>query len=72
MGQFGLGTTVTGELSRPRLHAWFESATAGGTLGEAEGSGIECISAGGMHTLAIDELGRVSRSQMIVYNNVLM
>ena len=59
MNQLGLGTTVTGEITRPRLHAWFESASHGGILGEEEGAGVEFVYAGGMHTLAIDELGRV-------------
>lgn len=61
MGQLGLGTTVMNEQSSPKLHAWFESAIAGGVLGEEEGAGIERVAAGGMHTLVIDELGRVRR-----------
>ena len=68
MGQFGLGTMVTGEFPRPRLHSWFESATFAGTLGAEEGAGVECLSAGGMHTLAIDELGRVSDPQRVRIN----
>ena len=59
MGQFGLGTTVMGEISRPRLHAWFESVSQGDLLGTEVGAGVECVCTGGMHSLVIDELGRV-------------
>ena len=57
-GQFGLGTETLGEISRPRLHAWFETAAKGDILG-TEGAGVEKICAGGMHTLAVDEAGKV-------------
>ncbi|KIJ49704.1 hypothetical protein M422DRAFT_777621 [Sphaerobolus stellatus SS14] len=57
-GQFGLGTETLGEITRPRLHAWFESATQKDILG-SQGAGIERIAAGGMHTLVIDEAGKV-------------
>lgn len=62
MGQFGLGTTVMGEILRPRLHAWFEAATQTNILGDEDGAGVEFVCAGGMHTLAIDESGRVRLS----------
>ena len=61
MGQFGLGTSVTGDISKPRLHAWFEAAAQNDTLGSEVGAGIEQVCAGGMHTLAIDELGKVRK-----------
>ena len=48
------------EITRPRLHAWFEEAIQNGILG-GDGAGLETACAGGMHTLAVDELGRVSR-----------
>jgi len=57
-GQFGLGTETLGEITRPRLHAWFESASKENVLGE-KGAGVEKVFAGGMHTLAIDEAGKV-------------
>ncbi|KAF8588636.1 RCC1/BLIP-II [Ramaria rubella] len=57
-GQFGLGTETLGEISRPRLHAWFETAAKGDVLG-SEGAGVEKICAGGMHTLVVDEAGKV-------------
>lgn len=57
-GQFGLGTDTLGEIARPRLHAWFESAVQSGVLG-GDGAGIEQAYAGGMHTLVIDEAGKV-------------
>jgi regulator of chromosome condensation len=57
-GQFGLGTETLGEISRPRLHAWFAAAAKGDILG-SQGAGVEKICAGGMHTLAVDEAGKV-------------
>ena len=59
MGQFGLGLDTLGDITRPRLHAWFEAAIKEGKLGEAVGAGIERVAVGGMHSLIIDELGRV-------------
>lgn len=50
---------------RPRLHKWFESATKGGLLGGEE-AGVEKVCAGGMHSLALDEAGRVSVLIIIV------
>lgn len=63
-GQLGLGTATQflGELSKPRLHDWFELVRrpgGGGLLGLEEGSGVETVATGGMHTLAIDEVGKV-------------
>lgn len=66
MGQLGLGTTVMGEITRPRLHAWFESALQSDILGKEKGAGIETACAGGMHTLVIDESGQVA--QFSVYS----
>ncbi|KAH7108381.1 regulator of chromosome condensation 1/beta-lactamase-inhibitor protein II, partial [Auriculariales sp. MPI-PUGE-AT-0066] len=57
-GQLGLGTDCLNEISRPRLHAWFESAVQKGILG-GEAAGLETAWAGGMHTLACDEEGKV-------------
>jgi alpha-tubulin suppressor-like RCC1 family protein len=56
-----MGTTIeaTQELRRPRLHAGFELAMMTGMLGDKPGAGIERASAGGMHSLVIDEAGRV-------------
>lgn len=59
MGQFGLGTDTLGDISRPRRHKWFEEAVLDGKLG-GDGAGVEMVCAGGMHTLAIDEAGKVS------------
>lgn len=54
MGQFGLGPDQdSAEIPRPKLHAWFAEHI------EEEGGGIESVACGGMHTLAIDERGRV-------------
>lgn len=61
MGQLGLGTAFLEEISYPRRHVWFESAVMSGLLGSdgESGAGVERICAGGMHTLVIDEAGRV-------------
>ncbi|GAB1527603.1 hypothetical protein RhiTH_010779 [Rhizoctonia solani] len=59
MGQFGLGTSVLGDISRPRQHVWFKEAIDAGILGTAPGAGIDALCAGGMHTLVVDEVGRV-------------
>ncbi|KAG8790260.1 hypothetical protein FRC12_012376 [Ceratobasidium sp. 428] len=59
MGQFGLGTDVLGDISRPRPHAWFKDAIEAGILGREKGAGVDDLCAGGMHTLAVDELGKV-------------
>lgn len=64
-GQFGLGTETLDEIPRPRLHAWFETAAKNNTLG-SEGAGLEMICAGGMHSLAIDEAGKVSHDIMLL------
>ena len=70
-GQFGLGTETLGEISRPRLHAWFETASKGDTLG-SEGAGVEKICAGGMHTLAVDEAGKVETTMTLCCDGLLI
>jgi hypothetical protein len=57
MGQHGLGTEALDEIKRPRRHAWVAKAIEDGKLGKG---GLEMIAAGGMHSLAIDSMGRVS------------
>jgi regulator of chromosome condensation len=69
-GQFGLGTETLGEISRPRLHAWFETAAKGDILG-SEGAGVEKICAGGMHTLAVDEAGKV-KTLAVLYCGLIL
>ncbi|CAE6439291.1 unnamed protein product [Rhizoctonia solani] len=59
MGQFGLGTGVLGDISRPRQHVWFKEAIESGILGTGPGAGIDALCAGGMHTLVVDEVGKV-------------
>ena len=65
-GQLGMGTTeeATRDHYRPTQHVWFEFAMRGEShmLGAEKGAGIECAAAGGMHSLVIDELGRVRLS----------
>jgi len=65
MGQFGLGTEGLAEVSRPQIHGWFEHARQTQALGLNEGAGIEKLAVGGMHNLAIDEIGKVSLQQRI-------
>jgi regulator of chromosome condensation len=65
--QFGLGSDTYGEIARPKLHSWVEGAVKEAKLGAAS-AGIESISAGGMHTLMIDEEGKVTfRSETITF-----
>lgn len=45
-GQLGLGPDVLDEVARPRLHPKFSE-------------GIQCLAAGGMHSLLIDAKGQV-------------
>lgn len=57
-GQLGLGPDDTTELFKPKLHAWCTEAVADGRFGE-KGAGIEAVAAGGMHSLMVDEEGKV-------------
>jgi hypothetical protein len=61
MGQHGLGTEALDEIKRPRKHVWVTKANEDGKLGKG---GLEMIAAGGMHSLAIDSTGRVSRQTL--------
>ncbi|KAG9095608.1 hypothetical protein FRC06_009628 [Ceratobasidium sp. 370] len=56
--QFGMGPDATGEYPRPRMQKFFKTASDEGKLG-GEGAGIESLAAGGMHTLAVDEAGKL-------------
>ncbi|KAF8706816.1 chromosome condensation (RCC1) repeat, partial [Rhizoctonia solani] len=56
--QFGMGPNATGEYPRPRMQKFFKTASDEGKLG-GEGAGVESLAAGGLHTLAIDEAGKV-------------
>lgn len=56
--QFGMGPNATGEYPRPRMQKFFKTASDEGKLG-GEGAGIESLAAGGLHTLAVDEAGKV-------------
>jgi len=59
-GQLGLGPDSTTELFKPKLHEWCAEAMASGKFGEV-GAGIEAVAAGGMHSLMVDEEGKVSK-----------
>ncbi|CAE6441834.1 unnamed protein product [Rhizoctonia solani] len=56
--QFGMGPDATGEYPRPKMQKFFKTASDEGKLG-GEGAGVEMLAAGGLHTLAIDEAGKV-------------
>ncbi|KAK0482063.1 regulator of chromosome condensation 1/beta-lactamase-inhibitor protein II [Armillaria luteobubalina] len=57
-GQFGMGPDVLGELDKPRKHSWAEKQMQEGAFG-AEAAGLEAVAAGGMHSLFIDESGKI-------------
>jgi regulator of chromosome condensation len=57
-GQLGLGPDNTTELFKPKLHDWCAEAVNSGKFGEV-GAGIEAVAAGGMHSLMVDEEGKV-------------
>lgn len=57
-GQFGMGPDVLGELDKPRKHPWAEKQMQEGAFG-SEAAGLEAVAAGGMHSLFIDESGKV-------------
>lgn len=57
-GQLGLGPDNTTELFKPKLHEWCAEAVSSGKFGEV-GAGIEAVAAGGMHSLMVDEEGKV-------------
>ncbi|QRV83856.1 RCC1/BLIP-II protein [Ceratobasidium sp. AG-Ba] len=56
--QFGMGPDATGEYARPKMQKFFKTASDEGKLG-GEGAGLESIAAGGLHTLAVDESGKL-------------
>ena len=64
-GQLGLGPDDTTELFKPKLHQWCSQAVASGEFGE-EGAGIEAVAAGGMHSLMVDEQGKVCISLIVL------
>ncbi|KAG8693775.1 hypothetical protein FRC09_010302 [Ceratobasidium sp. 395] len=56
--QFGMGPDATGEYPRPKMQKFFKTASDEGKLG-GEGAGVESLAAGGLHTLVVDEAGKV-------------
>lgn len=57
-GQFGMGPDVLHEVPKPKRSVWSEEQSEEGKFGE-EGAGLESMSAGGLHTLLVDEKGTV-------------
>jgi regulator of chromosome condensation len=63
-GQFGMGPNVLGEYGKPKKNTWVENGVEEGLFGD-EGAGIEAVVAGGLHTIFLDETGRVSHSHHV-------
>jgi regulator of chromosome condensation len=61
-GQFGMGPNYLDELSKPTRNTWVEEKIAQGAFGPGPNSGIVAVSAGGLHSLFIDENGTVRSS----------
>ncbi|KAF8318024.1 RCC1/BLIP-II [Clavulina sp. PMI_390] len=59
MGQFGLGLDTLGDIPKPQVHSIMQHLATSGGLGLEPGAGLEAIACGGMHSLAIDESGRI-------------
>ncbi|KAJ2931716.1 hypothetical protein H1R20_g5505, partial [Candolleomyces eurysporus] len=57
-GQFGMGPDVLHEVPKPKRSVWSEEQSAAGKFGEKD-AGLETASAGGLHTLLVDEKGTV-------------
>jgi regulator of chromosome condensation len=60
-GQFGMGPDILDEFGKPKKHTWVEKGIEEGKFGE-KGAGIEAAAAGGLHTMFLDEKGRVNTS----------
>jgi hypothetical protein len=58
-GQFGMGTAFLGDYDKPTRNKLVEEKITQGTFG-GEGAGIESVASGGLHTLFVDEAGKVS------------
>ncbi|KAF9247402.1 regulator of chromosome condensation 1/beta-lactamase-inhibitor protein II [Melanogaster broomeanus] len=57
-GQFGMGPDILDEFSFPKRNTWVDQKIKEGAFG-SEGAGLEAIAAGGLHTLLIDEKGKI-------------
>ena len=54
-----MGPDILGELDKPKKNLWAEQKIKEGAFG-GEGAGFESATAGGLHSLFIDEKGTVS------------
>lgn len=57
-GQLGMGPDFLGEYAKPKQNLLVKEKIEEGDFG-GEGAGLESVAAGGMHTLFVDEKGRV-------------
>ncbi|TFL05845.1 regulator of chromosome condensation 1/beta-lactamase-inhibitor protein II [Pterulicium gracile] len=57
-GQFGAGPDDLGEKRKPKRNPWVDEKIREGVFGK-EGAGFESVTAGGLHTLLVDENGAV-------------
>jgi hypothetical protein len=57
-GQFGMGTAFLGDYDKPTRNKLVEEKIAQGAFG-GEGAGIESVASGGLHSLLVDETGKV-------------
>jgi hypothetical protein len=53
-----MGPNTLGEFGKPKKHTWVEKGLEEGRFGE-KGAGIESAAAGGLHTIFVDEAGKV-------------
>jgi alpha-tubulin suppressor-like RCC1 family protein len=60
-GQFGLGPMMLREFAKQKVHPWAKQKMHEGVFGAGPGPGpgIIAVAAGGMHSLFIDENGKV-------------
>lgn len=67
-GQFGMGPGHLDEFDKPKKNMWIEKKMEEGAFGE-EDAGIECVAAGGLHTMFIDEKGTVRQISTLFMAN---
>ncbi|KAI0042291.1 RCC1/BLIP-II [Auriscalpium vulgare] len=58
-GQFGMGPNLLDEFATPRRNTWVEDKIAEGVFGTESGAGVVAVAAGGMHSMFVDENGKI-------------